>query len=270
MTKIFVVILGEERTCQKPPCTSLALKPRAARGTVPVSRVAQPQLCWPSQPSAPATPQLLWRGSQQHRHSSSLEKHPGAEEMKLKVLKCHKQECPSLSSVTGLCCTAALSRGQDCAGTQGHCGPSELQPPQPWSSCWGLCSAAPPQPAFASSDGAGHTSVPSSRQGHPVWLICWFVFPVIQTSPSQVSPVLACLWSLPGPQAVAVPLSGQVLSPSSSLRRGRFKRAHCQKCAYSWAVNKHIPLLFSHFSDISSFGCWLINHCPQLLLFSWQ
>lgn len=36
-------------------------------------------------------------------HSSSLEKHPGAEEMELKILKCHKQECPSSGRVSAHC-----------------------------------------------------------------------------------------------------------------------------------------------------------------------
>lgn len=64
MTKIFILIFGEEKTCQKPPCAPPALKLTAAQGTVPVSRVAQPRLCWPlpahSQPSAPATPHGSW------------------------------------------------------------------------------------------------------------------------------------------------------------------------------------------------------------------
>lgn len=73
----------------------------------------------------------------------------------------------------------------------------------------------------------GQTSVQSNSQGHPVWSNCWFVFPVIQASPSQACPVSACLWLVPGPQALAVLLSGQVLSPPSTLRRGRFNGAHC-------------------------------------------
>ena len=121
-------------------------------------------------------------------------------------------------------------------------------PPQPCTNCWGVVTLWPlSQPVFAASDGPGQPSIRSSRLGHPVWFNCLFVFPVIQASPSQVSPVSACLWSLPGPQAPAVPLSGQVMSPPSTLTRDTFNRAHCQKCAYSWVVNKRIPCFLAIF-----------------------
>lgn len=55
------------------------------------------------------TPQLLQPGSQQHGHSFSVEKHPGAGEMKLKVLKFLEKECTSFSSVPGLCCVIPRS-----------------------------------------------------------------------------------------------------------------------------------------------------------------
>lgn len=157
MTKIFIVIFGEEKTWQKLPCASLALKlgssgvrihsdsstSHSARVTCGTVQAVLTRAC--SQPAKVHLPtlQLLWQGLRQHGYSFSIEKYLGAEEMKLKVLKFRKKEHTFFTSATGLCCTAALSRGQDCAEhTQGCHGPPDPWPPQPSVSCWGLRSAA--------------------------------------------------------------------------------------------------------------------------------
>lgn len=166
--------------------------------------------------------------------------------------------------VTALCCIAVLQHYLEVKISQSvHREIVALQtrsPPQPCTNCRGVVTLWPlSQPVFAASDGPGQTSIQSSSLGHLVWLNCPFVFPVIQAPPSQVS---ACLWSLPGPQAPAVPLSGQVMSPPSTLTRGRFNRAHCQKCARSWVVNKCIP----HYLAISQTSPVLVADCLTTVL----
>lgn len=123
MTKIFIVIFREEKTWQKPPCASLALKPgssgvRIHRGssrshsagvTCGTALAVLARAC--SQPAEVHLPtlQLLQPGSQQHSYSFSMDKHPGAEEMKLEVLKFHARECTSFGRVPGLCCVIPRS-----------------------------------------------------------------------------------------------------------------------------------------------------------------
>lgn len=196
-------MFGEEKTWQKPPCSSLALKPgvricsdssTSHRVSVTVAQTA-PAVLAPacSQPDKVHLPTLalLWRGSQ-------LQLQRGAQDMKREVLQFHGKECISSSSVAGLCCTA----GQDCAEHTGMSWPFRLL--SHVAAAQGCALWPPAQPALASSDGPGHTSVQSSSRGiqSDSTAASWFLssrhlplkslcLPGITARPSSTAP----LWS---------------------------------------------------------------------------
>lgn len=186
-----------------------------------------------------------------------MEQHPGAEEMKFKILKSHKKSAlfSSKGHCTLLhCCTAVLSSGQDCTVYTG----------KSWSFRPAALLSHVPTAMGSLLAGLYHSLVLlllMVQGSHLCKAAVW----VIQTDSSACSCFLSA-WHLPHKYLQSLHvcdccqalthwqcLSGQVMSPPSTLTRGRFKGAHCHKYAYSWVVIKHI----AHFSDNPSFGCCL-------------
>lgn len=154
--------------------------------------------------------------------SFSMEQHPGAQEIKLKILKSHKKS--AISSSKGHCtllhcCTAVLCWGQDGTvyiGKSWSFRPVALLRHVPTAEgsllaglyCSLVCFFWWSRAAVCAKQQSGSSrliQLPVHVSRHP------------GISLRSLSSLSACLWLLPGPYTPAVPLSGEVMSPPTTL-----------------------------------------------------